>query len=692
MRQILSLLFLIHCGNALDIFEYGSRFKNSQAPMKFIKPEDGLTEVCEGDSFVLHCPAGTKISVPDPSQIQFGRNGAWEPSTRCDVTGQSVDHCSTLSAADQVLSHCLGLEFCGTNLEGWFQAKDPCPALPKNSKPRKYLTIEYSCKSDDIDTIHVSTTSTTTSSTSTQVYRSTQHDGNVDTRIGELETELFDRLDTFETLSENVTDYVSAFFERALNNIPSDESGTRSQTNILNMTERISKRLMEMLNNQDEITSLEFETSQLTVKLVKKTLDESSVTRWESKDKSISLPDQTELLAKDGEEDGRLEIMMAAYQNISNTMNSASDVISVSVSEHVNLSRPVTFLLPNNGDRNVSCAFWSFSRDDWLRDGCVTVCHNDTHTKCACDHLTNFALIFNVHSEFIGEDGYHATKLQYITYIGFTISILSMVLTILLFMMTSSNTTDRDVIHVNLCFSLLTAEIIFMFGIDQTSNTSLCSVISVALHYFFLSSFAWMFLEGYQIYELLVKVFQSRRTGRKRHYIIGYGAPLLIVLLALVIDTVKIYRDNDSQDMCFDPVALSSYGTETNCWLNVDNNFILSFIIPAVIVICSNVAMLLFAVLSLTLHKLGSDKTANQDILVSYMKGVLVLMCLLGSTWVFGLLLLAFNNLIIAYTFTTLNSLQGVGIFVFQYLLNPQTRVTLRKLYQRTKSSLCLQT
>ena len=37
------------------------------------------------------------------------------------------------------------------------------------------------------------------------------------------------------------------------------------------------------------------------------------------------------------------------------------------------------------------------------------------------------------------------------------------------------------------------------------------------------------------------------------------------------------------------------------------------------------------------------------------------------------------NNLFLAYSFTILNSLQGVGIFVFQCLLNPAIRSVARR-------------
>ena len=67
-------------------------------------------------------------------------------------------------------------------------------------------------------------------------------------------------------------------------------------------------------------------------------------------------------------------------------------------------------------------------------------------------------------------------------------------------------------------------------------------------------------------------------------------------------------------------------------------------------------------------------------LLVSYVKGVILLIFLLGSTWIFGLLYLVFNNIYLAYAFTILNSLQGVGIFVFQCLLNVNMRNYLKNI------------
>jgi len=35
---------------------------------------------------------------------------------------------------------------------------------------------------------------------------------------------------------------------------------------------------------------------------------------------------------------------------------------------------------------------------DWSTKGCKLDKHNDTHATCVCDHLTNFAILLDVHS------------------------------------------------------------------------------------------------------------------------------------------------------------------------------------------------------------------------------------------------------------------------------------------------------
>ena len=52
------------------------------------------------------------------------------------------------------------------------------------------------------------------------------------------------------------------------------------------------------------------------------------------------------------------------------------------------------------------------------------------------------------------------------------------------------------------------------------------------LHYTLLASFAWMLLEGLQLYMMLVQVFETEESLRVYYYAFGYGFPAIIVAVA----------------------------------------------------------------------------------------------------------------------------------------------------------------
>lgn len=72
----------------------------------------------------------------------------------------------------------------------------------------------------------------------------------------------------------------------------------------------------------------------------------------------------------------------------------------------------------------------------------------------------------------------------------------------------------------------------FVFLLSQIA----CAVFAALLHFFFLSAFTWMFLEGVQLYIMLVEVFESEHSRRKYFYLVGYGMPALIVAVSAAVD------------------------------------------------------------------------------------------------------------------------------------------------------------
>lgn len=67
---------------------------------------------------------------------------------------------------------------------------------------------------------------------------------------------------------------------------------------------------------------------------------------------------------------------------------------------------------------------------------------------------------------------------------------------------------------------------------DRTGNRTGCGVVAILLHYFFLSSFCWMLLEGYQLYMMLIQVFEPNRTRIFLYYLFCYGTPAVVVAIS----------------------------------------------------------------------------------------------------------------------------------------------------------------
>lgn len=54
-------------------------------------------------------------------------------------------------------------------------------------------------------------------------------------------------------------------------------------------------------------------------------------------------------------------------------------------------------------------------------------------------------------------------------------------------------------------------------------------------HYIFLCAFMWMLVEGFQLYRMVVYVFDSGKSYLKHFGVFAYGSPLLIVALTAII-------------------------------------------------------------------------------------------------------------------------------------------------------------
>ncbi|XP_041277293.1 adhesion G protein-coupled receptor L2 isoform X1 [Onychostruthus taczanowskii] len=362
-----------------------------------------------------------------------------------------------------------------------------------------------------------------------------------------------------------------------------------------------------------------------------------------------------------------------AGQNSTIAVN--SHVIAASInkeSSRVYLTDPVHFTLehidPDNYF-NANCSFWNYSERTmmgyWSTQGCKLVDTNKTHTTCACSHLTNFAILM-ARREIVYKDGVHELLLTVITWVGIVISLVCLAICIFTFCFFRGLQSDRNTIHKNLCINLFIAEFIFLIGIDKTEYKIACPVFAGLLHFFFLAAFAWMCLEGVQLYLMLVEVFESEYSRKKYYYVAGYLFPATVVGVSAAID----YK---------------SYGTEKACWLHVDNYFIWSFIGPVTFIILLNLIFLVITLCKMVKHSntLKPDSSRLENI-KSWVLGAFALLCLLGLTWSFGLLFINEGTIVMTYLFTVFNAFQGMFIFIFHCALQKKVRKEYGKCFRHS--------
>lgn len=315
---------------------------------------------------------------------------------------------------------------------------------------------------------------------------------------------------------------------------------------------------------------------------------------------------------------------------------------------HYDLAQPVVIVLRHIQEENITsskCVYWNMIEQMWLSDGCWVETSNTTHTTCMCNHLTHFALLSEFNNNSPITNKFNLIQKILVLASCLIAAVVLAFLTILVLLTPSGNTVSTS-IHRHLCATLLATEITYLLQIYGLDN-KIASLTSLAcLHYFFLSTFCWTFLESFDIYMNVNSIYENFKSSRRLcwYCMLAYFCPLLLVLLCCNIDHI-------------------SYSNFEETIFRTDSYLYILFIGPAIALVLGAIVFILFASFFSRNHTVTTTTIkCFEDFRVGCSKSLI--------RWVLCLVSVQFINWTLAFTYiTTLDSLLLALLFSVANLL-----------------------
>ncbi|KAM8883109.1 adhesion G protein-coupled receptor B1-like isoform 2-T2 [Synchiropus picturatus] len=345
----------------------------------------------------------------------------------------------------------------------------------------------------------------------------------------------------------------------------------------------------------------------------------------------------------------------------SNTTLLNSKVVTVIVKPTPALvSSPVEIEFPHlhNGTMNETCLSWDESETSsllgsWSARSCRAVPVNSFRTKCVCDSFSTFAILAHVNFDSIMDKA----LLPSVTLIvGCGVSSLTLLLLIIIYVSVWKYIrSERSVILINFCLSIICSNALILVGQTQARNKVVCTLVAAFLHFFFLSSFCWVLTEAWQSYMAVTGRLRNRII-RKRFLCLGWGLPALVVAVSVGFTKAK------------------GYGTVNYCWLSLEGGLLYSFVGPAAAVVLVNMVIGI-----LVFNKLVS-KDGITDVKLKERAGAslwssCVVLPLLALTWMSAVLAITDRrSALFQILFAVFDSLEGFIIVMVHCILRREVQ------------------
>ncbi|XP_067893643.1 adhesion G protein-coupled receptor A3 [Heterodontus francisci] len=229
------------------------------------------------------------------------------------------------------------------------------------------------------------------------------------------------------------------------------------------------------------------------------------------------------------------------------------------------LSQPITVTLRRIAHGvDAVAAYWDFNLlngyGGWISDGCQIVTSDENVTTMQCYSLNNYAVLMDLTgADFLLQ---FVDLLHPVVYVAAAVLLTSLVIIIASYIYYHSAVRiSRKSWHmlVNFCFHVFLTCAVFVGGINQTRNISVCQAVGIILHYSTLATILWVGVTARNIFKQLTRKSKRCQDPEEppppprpmlRFYLIGGGIPIIVCGITAAAN-IKNYGSKVNAPYCW---------------------------------------------------------------------------------------------------------------------------------------------
>ncbi|XP_067661519.1 uncharacterized protein [Haliotis asinina] len=278
---------------------------------------------------------------------------------------------------------------------------------------------------------------------------------------------------------------------------------------------------------------------------------------------------------------------------------------------------------------------------------------NETAVVCLDDYQTLVKKAPEVTSEYID------LPLGRTSLICTCLSLVFLIITFIFYCAFPTLRTSGGVINMCLVVTLFLTLCVYEFGIEQNENGTVCVIIGIFIHFFWLSVLCWMNACTTHMFLKLSFPLRWRRNESLERTLLFWSLFSILTPVAIVSINIIVHYTLDRE---------LGYGGKI-CYLNTVPGRIYSFGVPVAVVSLLNIFLFIFTLCKLNRKFEPVQKSSNSKL---NMVACVKLSTITGISWLFGYLYELTQTRALAYVFTILVAGQGVFLFL-AFIVNKKT-------------------